>query len=440
MVGAYSCYNGFGNYTGVWEATLAGPPASVEVAPTAPHLLLRASQQLAAVVKDAAGRHLFAPAVTWSAGDAAIASVSPTGLVTGTGPGTATVSAASGAANSSATITVETIQLTAVVPGGGHTCGLTPAGAAYCWGFNDHGQLGTGSPSNGPTPAPAPVSGGLVFASVSTGWTHSCALTPSGTAYCWGRNEWGNLGDATLASSATPVPVAGGLVFASVSVGAFGTCAITAGGAAYCWGDYTTSTPVAVPGGFTFTALSKGWGHTCGLTSGGAAYCWGENAYGQLGNGSTLPSATPVPVSLGLRFTSISAGDYHTCGVTTGGTAYCWGSNDRGELGNGTTNRSNVPVQVSGAYLFRSVSGASLFTCGLATTGAAFCWGGPTLSPAIVSGGLTFDALKAAASSSACGMTQNGVAYCWGENGGGQLGDGTTNSTVNYPVKVAGQQ
>lgn len=135
--------------------------------------------------------------------------------------------------------------------GGEHTCGLTSDGSAYCWGSSTNGALGHGAftgpdfcqnpdPFARPYPcstSPARVTGGLTFATISAGGSHTCALTPSGTAYCWGSNGGGQLGNATTNNSASPVVVAGSLTFANLSAGLEHTCGITTNGVAYCWGS-----------------------------------------------------------------------------------------------------------------------------------------------------------------------------------------------------------
>ena len=185
-----------------------------------------------------------------------------------------------------ANFTTESLPPVASVGAGNiHTCGLTVTGNAYCWGFNDFGQLGDGSTTGSLTPVL--VSGGIRFSSISTRGGHTCGVTPVGDVYCWGENFRGQLGDGTTINRLTPVLVSGGLSFASVS-----------------------------------TAFSE----TCGVTTGGDAYCWGENFFGQLGDGTTINRLTPVPVAGGLTFASLSTGAT-TCGVTTTGAAYCWGRN-----------------------------------------------------------------------------------------------------------------
>ncbi|NDG98588.1 MAG: hypothetical protein EBY11_11715, partial [Proteobacteria bacterium] len=179
------------------------------------------------------------------------------------------------------------MQFTSLALGHYHTCGLVAGGAAYCWGYNGLGQLGDGTTQD--RAAPVAVSGGLTFTSLGlggSGWT--CGLTGEGRAYCWGYNDLGQLGDGTLLNRSAPVAVSGGRVFISLATAAEHTCGLIAGGAAYCWGENVNgqsgdgtnerhSLPVAVSGGRTFTSLATGSssGHTCGLEPSGAAYCWG---------------------------------------------------------------------------------------------------------------------------------------------------------------------
>ena len=351
--------------------------------------------------------------------------------------------------------TTETLPppVTSVGAGSIHTCGLTVTGTAYCWGFNDFGQLGDGSTTG--SLRPVPVSGGIRFSSISIRGGHTCGVTPVGDVYCWGENFRGQLGDGTTINRLTPVLVSGGLSFASVSTAFSETCGITTGGDAYCWGenffgqlgDGTTMnrlSPVPVAGGLTFASLSTG-DHTCGLTAAGDTYCWGDNRGGILGDGTTKDRLTPVRVAGGLSLASLSTGAWHTCGVTAAGDAYCWGANRDGQLGDGTTNRSLTPVLVSGGLSFASVSAGNI-NCGVTTAGDAYCWGENSSgllgdgtrtnrhTPVPVAGGLSFASVSTAGLHT-CAVTTAGVVYCWGFNGEGQLGDGTTTDRLT-PVRV----
>lgn len=208
-------------------------------------------------------------------------------------------------ANSTTPIPVANLQgVTVVSAGGEHSCAIA-GGTAYCWGSNERGQLGAPSadtcvlPFRGALPCseiPVPITG-QTFTTVTAGRRHSCALTAAGAAYCWGDNSAAQLGTGSVGGSAsTPQSVAGGFTFTAISAGDDFSCAITTGGAAYCWGSSgywqtgdnqsggTRSSPAAVSGGLSYASISAGRRHACGATSAGVVYCWGSNMYGALGN------------------------------------------------------------------------------------------------------------------------------------------------------------
>jgi alpha-tubulin suppressor-like RCC1 family protein len=474
--------------SGSTTATVTDPVtvASITVSPVELTLLVGEQQQLTAVVRDQAGNPLQGKSVMWSTTEPAIASVSGTGLltvVTGVGVGSVTITANSEGVNGSASVSVVSVTFASVTTGGAHTCALTASGAAYCWGRGESGQLGVPVPTTtcmtdgGPFPClktPSQVGGGLVFVQLAGGGAHTCGLTNDGSAYCWGSNGGGQLGDNSTSTRNAPTPVATELKFASIDAGAQHTCALTGEGNAYCWGsngrgqlgDGTTtprSVPVAVTGGHTFQVIAAGGftiGHTCAVTTSGNAYCWGDNERGQLGNGTgglgdedLTANPVPAPVTTKLTFIAVTAGlGRHTCGFTGTGDAYCWGENTFGALGNESTEDSSVPVSVSGLYDFvQLVAGGFIgHTCGITAedTGFAYCWGenetgqvgdGSTfdrLRPSAVAGGLTFTRLDAGFRHT-CGPTSSGV-YCWGSGGAGQLGTNSTDRSA-VPKKVLGQ-
>ena len=239
----------------------------------------------------------------------------------------------------------------------GFTCGLTTSSAVYCWGGGG-ARMGTGSGAASSTPVA--VSGGLAFRSLSLfADNHVCAVTTAGLAYCWGYNYDGAIGDSWTIDRFVPTPVAeGGLLFAQAASGWFHSCALSDTGAAYCWGDNNVwqvgngsppqdvYSPMIVLGAHTFTALSAGGGHTCGLDALGAAWCWGINDAGGLGDGTTTWRLTPVEVTGGLFFSQISAGESFSCGLTPAQELYCWGANQLGQVGDGTTTQRLAPVRV----------------------------------------------------------------------------------------------
>src|SRR3989454_3013724 len=209
------------------------PVASVTVAPAS--VLVGVTVQLTATTKDAAGNLLTGRTVTWVTSNPGVATVNSTGLATGVAAGRATITAISEGQSGTAAITVAVLTFATVSGGDDHTCGVTADGVAYCWGNNGLGQLGNGTTTN--SAIPAAVAGGLTFAAVSasTG-SFTCGLTPGGAAYCWGANDVGMLGTGSSGRSSVPVAVAGGHSFSALSTGYDHTCARTANGTAYCWG------------------------------------------------------------------------------------------------------------------------------------------------------------------------------------------------------------
>jgi alpha-tubulin suppressor-like RCC1 family protein len=137
------------------------------------------------------------------------------------------------------------VTFTSITAGNEYTCALTSAGAAYCWGKNNFGQLGDGTNTDSSTPVAVSMPAGVTFTSISVGYEHTCALTSTGAAYCWGANGFGQIGDGTTTDSNTPVAV-------------------------------------SMPAGVTFTQIDAGHAYTCALTSTGIAYCWGNNYNGAL--------------------------------------------------------------------------------------------------------------------------------------------------------------
>lgn len=252
---------------------------------------------------------------------------------------------------------------TAISSGWRHTCALASAGEAWCWGSNELGALGIGSAGTIMS-SPVPVAGGLQFQTVSAGgYNTTCAIAVDSTAYCWGWNEFGQVGSGDSAAAiAVPRLVAGGMKFWAVSAGWTHSCGITVSGAAYCWGNnlqgelgtgdtMSSRVPRAVAGGLTFVDIAEGGSgvgeFTCALAASGAIYCWGDNLLGQLGNGTTDASIYPTPImGMGKAFTRITAGEDAACAIATSGRTFCWGWGVA--LGTTSMLSSAVPVEVAG--------------------------------------------------------------------------------------------
>jgi alpha-tubulin suppressor-like RCC1 family protein len=332
---------------------------------------------------------------------------------------------------------------------------------------------------------PRAVSQTLVFEQISTSHHHTCALLRGGQTWCWGSNEYGQLGSTAsmprcsggnIPCTGQPVAVERALPFQEMAASIRHTCALDLSGRAWCWGfglggqlgdgrREDSTVPVAVAGDHEFVHLAASASGlvTCGLTRAGEAWCWGPDTDGVLGNGTRTGSDTPTRVQMPTPIASVSVGQMHACAVDTSGAAYCWGSNFFGQLGVGKTardggiGRSTTPVHVAGNLGFASIDAGGELTCALTTTGRAYCWGlGHTIgssttqtyvaTPTAVAGDATYLEL-ATGFAHACGRRSTGALDCWGENLGGQLGDGTTvdrilpqpvSSTENFATLAAG--
>jgi alpha-tubulin suppressor-like RCC1 family protein len=254
---------------------------------------------------------------------------------------------------------------TAVSAGPNQTCATRSDGTLWCWGYNGDGQLGIGTTTrhNMPQQVTSPAATG--WASVSAGFSYTCATRTDGSLWCWGDNLEGQLGDSTTANSTLPMQVAlpAATGWATVAAGGNHTCATRTDSSLYCWGDnlygevgtgsttaqFETPQQVVSPATTGWASPVSGEFHTC-ARRGGDLYCWGANSSGQLGIGSTtganVPERVTVPSATGWSL--ITAGDFHSCATHTGKLLYCWGNNAQGQLGLGTTTSEDTPQQVTG--------------------------------------------------------------------------------------------
>lgn len=304
--------------------------------------------------------------------------------------------------------------------GGRHVCTLGDNGQAYCWGANDKGQLGTGSTGEkSDVPVAVDVSGVLAGKRLSkigaTGDT-TCASDDEGQMYCWGDNSKGQFGDGTTNDSAQAVAVDSSTGLSNVkafSVGDDHTCAVIKGGTAFCWGANDrgqlgngTTQPFLVPQSvqvpedptFSFGSVSAGGSGTCSYGGGGVVKCWGSGEAGQLGTGSTLDTPNPTTVVFGPNQNfngahAINHGGDTVCTVDEAGNGFCWGAGQSGELGNGKSENSLTPVALEAKK-------------------------GKTLPPFIHVG---------VGDKTACAIGEDGSGWCWGSNENGQLGAGLAN-------------
>jgi alpha-tubulin suppressor-like RCC1 family protein len=299
------------------------------------------------------------------------------------------------------------------------SCALKTDGAVYCWGPNNYGQVGDGSTVDRLTPYGIPtLSSGVTSITSSPDGTSYCAIK-SGAVYCWGRNDNGQLGNNTTTNQKTPVqPLDGG-----------------------------TLQPTILASGVTQIAMSNY--HTCALKN-TILYCWGTNSWGQLGTGNTNNYYTPaLIISSGVSSVSLSYGwnGTSTYAIMSTGELRTWGYNGYYQLGNSNTTSSNTPIP----NIFTSGVTAAVSndyqTC-VIRNGALLCWGyqanttyylannfynysnvSPTPSTGI-SSGVTAVALG---NQFGCAIV-NAQLQCWGNNGYGQVGNGNTSNPSSIYV------
>jgi hypothetical protein len=450
---------------------LPGPPARISVvsgveAIAAPNTVLDTVKIL---VTDRFENPVPAASVTWKV-TAGEGSVRPIGVGTDSrglarglwrigpteGANELEVRVATMSARVSATGTAAFIAA-ALVVGGGHTCALTTAGTAYCWGLNVSGQLGVGGVDDQAHRVPRPVSETITFSALVAGAIHTCGLTNAGATHCWGGGFGGPFGFGADGASATTTLVASAPTFTTLVAGAHHTCGLTSTGTIYCWGDNALGqlgdgadrssaswlsgtmrlTPQPVAGGHTFVALAAGHYTTCAISTDGATYCWGGASNGELAAEPTakcrilaspfyydveyfdIPCSTaPTRAELPSPLSSLAIRGYGHCGLTAATELICWGY--------GVAAPRVIPgVRVSVAWV------VSNNVCGLDASGAVTCWGvwsRPDFGIVHPFGDEVMLRDLDSSGGHSCGIALSGsrIVYCWGQNSHGQLGDGTT--------------
>jgi alpha-tubulin suppressor-like RCC1 family protein len=282
-----------------------------------------------------------------------------------------------------------------------HTCSVDAGGIGWCWGENGQWQLGNGR-AGGEATAPTQVVDLRCLLGIITGDSHSCGWDPLGRVWCWGTNNFGQLGFDTVVVDMTYIALEVGSLTGVRVVGMAGgdqhTCALDDEGQLYCFGNPASGRlgirPEAVtPGmlvnvGFSepieLVGLTAGGAHTCAWTGAGQLYCWGENFSGQLGGiGPVSPTPTLVD-GLASPVLLASAGAEHTCAVLTDRTVWCWGDDSFRQLGCGDGITSDGPCRVifpegtDPEVRALGVAAGDDFTCAWDDVGRAWCWGTDT--------------------------------------------------------------
>jgi alpha-tubulin suppressor-like RCC1 family protein len=239
---------------------------------------------------------------------------------------------------------------------------LRTNGELWAWGLNSSGELGNNTTIN----RSSPVSVSLGFTDwrqVSGGGSHNVGLRVNGTIWTWGLNSSGQLGDNTTINRSSPVSVVGGFTdWCQIAAGNTNNIALRSNGTAWSWGNNgqgrlgdntqtNRSSPVSVVGGFTDWCKITAGTRSHGIRTNGTAWSWGNNTYGTLGNNSVFNQFSPVSVVGGFTdWCGITNKDVVVGAVRKNGTIWTWGRNDSGQLGDNTTTCRSSPVSVVGGF------------------------------------------------------------------------------------------
>lgn len=337
-----------------------------------------------------------------------------------------------------------------VAAGGDHSCALAGDGAVYCWGENGDGQLGNDSTTDSMSPSRVVLTGGgelPAMEAIASGDDHVCALTTDSRVYCWGENDYGQLGNdsATSLSVATAVKGLDGVVIEAITAGEEHSCAIDDQGLAYCWGQNRSgelgdgsqvnrALPTALASLPPLVAIDAGGddvgSHSCAIDVCGRLYCWGAGGHGQLGDGR-LPHSTAL-VKVTDNADGVWLGANHTC-FTRSGELFCFGRNDEGQLGDGTQLARSEPGSVAILADVKDVALGLHHSCAVQNDGDLYCWGkngsdqlglGDSRSEITAPAQLLGSEWSQVASGEehSCALDTAGGVFCWGRNGVGQLG------------------
>lgn len=404
---------------------------------------------------------------TVKSGSSTVLQIFTTGIMTGKGVGSETVSATQDSVVGTITIAV-TSPWNLVSAGGMQTIARKADGNLYSWGSNIQGQLGDSTTidrnapvllsSGGATTTWKQVSVGDQFAvGIRTGGTSTTAT--GGTLWAWGFNQNGQLGDGTTTNRAIPTQIGKDTDWVFVSAGKRHVLAIKANGLLYSWGSNvngqlgdTTTTPKLVPtkvpllpATALWASVSAGDTHSLGIQKDGTLWSWGGGGEGQLGNNIKADISAPSKIGV-LTWSSVSAGAFHSMAINNDGTLWAWGQNNFGQLGNNGADSVAVPTLIApGVNSWSVVSAGAIHTMAVRNDGTLWGWGantegelgtgnGDEPSPVQVGTRNNWSTVSAGTGHSA-GLQSDNTLWTWGRNLEGQLGNGK-NVPSAVPVNI----
>jgi alpha-tubulin suppressor-like RCC1 family protein len=227
------------------------------------------------------------------------------------------------------------------------------------------------------------------WTTVTAGGNHTCGIR-QGELYCWGQNNFGQLGfNSGGVSALTPTRITSATDWKTVGAGANHTCAIRSVGKLYCWGQNSfdqvgfnsaganVTTPTRITSAEDWKTVTSGFEHTCAIRSLGKLYCWGYNIYDQVGfnsGGANVP--TPTKITSADDWKIVTGALDHTCAIRSVGKLYCWGYNQYDQVGfNSGSANVPTPTKITSADDWKTVSGGGNHNCAIRSVGKLYCWG-----------------------------------------------------------------
>jgi len=324
-----------------------------------------------------------------------------------------------------------------------HTCVVGSAGGVYCWGDNAGGQLGPADVDEQPLPTRIE---GLPddIVEVALGWLHTCARTNAGEVWCWGTNDYGELGAGEPGGTPQlPAKVLGIPPAKVVRASAYRTCILGLNGEAWCFGlndggqisgpsDEDAHDPTLMPDLSGVADLVMGTALTCGVRGNGTGACVGDS----------LPQKE-LPLD---DIVELHMNDLHQCAIRQGNKVSCWGIDQFGELGNGLplaalTSPEELRFQdvddVATGWRHTCLLSAGVVSCvGYAMQGQLGNGATPLYDADFVEVSLPGPASDITSNFGAgCATLGPRDLYCWGQNDTGGVGDGTLENKPT-PVQI----